>query len=41
MTTGVKLLRTLEGHTIRVDTVAFSVDGQLLASKSSDGTLCL
>jgi hypothetical protein len=38
---GVKLLRTLEGHTERVMTVAFSVDGRLLASNSNDHTIRL
>ena len=36
-----KLLRMLEGHTMRVDRVAFSTDGRLLASKSHDGTIRL
>lgn len=31
-----KLLRMLEGHTTRVDAVAFSSDGRLLSSKSAD-----
>lgn len=36
-----KLLRTLEGHTAYVGCVAFSLDGRLLASKSSDHTIRL
>ena len=36
-----KLLRTLEGHTARVDIVAFTLDGRLLSSKSRDQTIRL
>ena len=35
------LLRTLEGHTRYVRSVAFSPDGETLASGSSDGTVRL
>ncbi|MCK9905110.1 hypothetical protein CC117_33155 [Parafrankia colletiae] len=34
-------LRTLTGHTKAINTVAFSADGQLLASASDDGTVRL
>ena len=36
-----KLLRRLEGHTARVDIIAFSPDGRLLISKSHDHTIRL
>ena len=36
-----QLVRTLEGHTDRVASVAFSPDGRLLASGSVDGTVWL
>ncbi|TQF09152.1 hypothetical protein FJV41_46130 [Myxococcus llanfairpwllgwyngyllgogerychwyrndrobwllllantysiliogogogochensis] len=36
-----KLVGMLEGHTDVVVSVSFSCDGQLLASKSLDGTVCL
>jgi WD40 repeat protein len=35
------LLRTLEGHTDKVQSVAFSPDGATLASTSDDGTVRL
>ncbi|MYB01834.1 hypothetical protein F4X90_19475, partial [Candidatus Poribacteria bacterium] len=35
------LLRTLTGHTARVDSVSFSPGGQMLASGSGDGTVLL
>jgi WD40 repeat protein len=35
------LLRTLEGHTSRVNTIAFSPDGQTFASGSADSTIRL
>lgn len=36
-----RLLRTLEGHTGRIDEVAFSMCGRVLASKSTDETVRL
>ncbi|MGK7918899.1 MAG: WD40 repeat domain-containing protein [Trichodesmium sp.] len=36
-----ELLRTLEGHSYNVNSIAFSADGQLLASGSSDNTIKL
>ena len=33
--------RTLTGHTDQVDSVAFSLDGKLLATGSDDGTVIL
>jgi WD40 repeat protein len=41
MTTGGTLLQTLEGHSKRVNTVAFSSDGMQLASGSEDSTIKL
>jgi len=36
-----QLVRTLEGHTWWVKSVAFAPDGRLLASGSGDGTVRL
>src|SRR5258708_17145905 len=38
---GVKLLRTLRGHTDRIGRIAWSPDGRMLASPSYDGTIRL
>jgi len=38
---GVKLVRTLRGHTNRIGRIAWSPDGRLLASPSDDGTIRL
>lgn len=38
---GVKLLRTLRGHTDTIGRIAWSPDGRLLASPSADGTIRL
>ena len=38
---GVKLLRTLRGHTQRIGRIAWSPDGRLLASPSADQTIRL
>lgn len=38
---GVKLLRTLRGHTDYIGRIAWSPDGRMLASPSSDGTVGL
>jgi Predicted NTPase (NACHT family) len=35
------LLRTFQGHTWAVSSVAFSSDGKVLASGSADGTILL
>lgn len=40
-TVSVKLLHTLEGHSDSVFNVAFSPDGEMLASASNDRTICL
>ncbi len=38
---GVKLLRTLRGHTSWIGRIAWSPDGRLLASPSDDNTIRL
>jgi small GTP-binding protein len=38
---GVKLLRTLRGHTDRITRISWSPDGQLLATPSADSTIML
>ena len=36
---GVKLVRTLQGHTDSIERIAWSPDGRMLASPSNDGTI--